>query len=469
MIALALIAAALLGAGIAYLWGRGRYSTVEAQLAASLNAQNRLSAEKQAAEESKQTAEAARESIGRDLLREQTERQAMERRMAEREAEFKVMGQRFQAEFENLANRIFDEKDKVFRERSAKAMDDAVKPLRDKLGEFQKTVTETERHRIEQSAALKEQIKSLSQLNETMRGEAANLTKALKGDSKVQGNWGEMILERLLEKSGLERDREYSVQGAATTDEGRRLMPDVVLHLPDDKHLVIDAKVSLTAYERYIAADDESSQDKYAKAHVDSLRAHIKGLSAKNYPQLYGLKSVDFVLLFVPVEPAFSLAMRNRDELFMEAFQQNVVLVTPTTLLATLRTIAHVWKQEKQSQNVVRIAEEAGRLHDKFAGLLSDLDRLGGQMQTANKTYDGAMKKLSEGTGNLVGRVDKLRKLGASAKKPLPPAWRERALLTGDEDSDEEDGAVDDTILPQAPDANAASQPAAGAPQEGLF
>ncbi len=368
-------------------------------------------------------------SLQERLAREEEQRGATEKLMRQKEADFQDLAQRFQNDFQVLADRIFEAKDKAFREKSKADMDALLKPLQDKLGSFHEAVQASDRRRVAESSQLKEQIKHLSELNETMRAEANSLTNALKGDSKVQGDWGEVILERLLESSGLERDREYTVQTSQRTEDGRQLRPDVVLHLPDQKNLVIDAKVSLTAYERYASTKEGPARDLQAKAHLESLRQHVRGLSDKNYTQLYGIDGVDFVLLFIPIEPAFSLALRQQEDFFLEAFRRNVVLVTPSTLLATLRTIAQVWRQEKQHKNVARIAEEAGKLHDKFVGLLEDMERLGRQFGTAQKTYDGALKKLSTGTGNLVGRVDRLRVLGAKAQKQIPDAFKDAAAV----------------------------------------
>lgn len=418
------LVALLAGAALGYWAGLGRGRAAEARLE---ERDARLEALRREAETVDQRMEALRAEHGalqERLAREETLRAESEKRIREKEADFADLSARFRAEFQNLAHEIFEAKDKAFREKSGRELDTLLKPLREKLTGFQELVQETDRRRLTEATQLKEQIKQLSELNETMRAEAVSLTNALKGDSKVQGDWGEVILERLLERSGLERGREYTVQNSMRTEDGRQLRPDVVLHLPDDKHLVIDAKVSLTAYERYAGAEEGPARDAQAKAHLESLRAHVKGLSEKNYTQLYGLDGVDFVLLFIPVEPAFSLALRQQEDFYLEAFRQNVVLVTPSTLLATLRTIAQVWRQEKQHRNVALIADEAGKLHDKFTLLLEDLERLGKQFETAQKTYEGTMNKLATGRGNLVGRVDRLRVLGAKARKEMPEAFR---------------------------------------------
>ena len=278
-------------------------------------------------------------------------------------------------------------------------------------------------------ASLKEQLLGLKDLNQQMTKEATNLTRALKGDSKMQGNWGELVLERVLEKSGLEKNREYFVQQSFTLEDGSRLMPDVVLQLPDGKKMIIDSKVSLTSYERYINAD-EADRVPYLKAHLNSLKKHIDQLSEKNYQDLYDMASPDFVLMFIPIEPAFAIALNEDNTLYNKAFEQNIVIVTPTTLLATLRTIDSIWANEKQHQNALEIAKQAGALYDKFEGLITDLTGVGKKIDAAKSDYAAAMNKLVEGNGNLISRVENLKKMGAKAKKSLPEAIINRAIDT---------------------------------------
>ena len=390
-----------------------------------------------------------KDQLGRDLERIQTEQRSLELRMAEKQREFVETQDRLRQDFEHLANRIFEEKNKSFQEQSRKEIGEAINPLRERIFEFQGHIQRVQEKQTEQGAQLKEQILQLTSLNKDMLQDARNLTNALKGDSKTQGNWGEMILESVLEKSGLEKGREYEVQASGTTEEGRRLQPDVVLNLPGGKFIILDSKVSLTAYERFTTTDNSEEQEKYARAHVESLRNHIKQLSAKDYPSLYGVKTQDFVLLFIPIEPAFTLALRYDDNLYMDAFGKNVVLVTPSTLLATLRTIKHIWKQENQSRNVRLIATEAGRLHDKFVGLIDDLRKLGQHLDRSQAAYQDTFKKLSEGSGNLVSKVDKLRKLGAKATKEIPADLREHAMLDDEmemEETDDENANEDNTM-----------------------
>jgi len=260
-----------------------------------------------------------------------------------------------------------------------------------------------------------------------MTKETLNLTKALKGDSKTQGNWGELVLERVLEKSGLEKDREYFVQQSFTNDEGKRIMPDVVIHLPDNKKMIVDSKVSLTAYEKYVNSEEDTEQEVFLKEHLISLKRHVEQLSEKKYEDIYKIESPDFVLLFVPIEPAFALALNEDNTLYNKAFERNIVIVTPTTLLATLRTIDTMWNNEKQQRNALEIARQAGALYDKFEGLLKDLISIGKKIDATKADYSLAMNKLVEGRGNLITSVEKLKKMGAKAKKTLPQSIIERA------------------------------------------
>ena len=259
----------------------------------------------------------------------------------------------------------------------------------------------------------------LSEQSAKLSKDAENLTKALKSDVKAQGNWGEVILERILEKSGLTKNQEYFIQNSITTEDGKRFQPDVIIKLPEDKNVIVDSKVSLIAYERFSSAENVEEQQGHLKEHIASIKAHVKGLSDKNYQSLYGIDGLDFVLLFIPIEGAFSAAVQYDNTLFQDAFDKNVVIVSTSTLLATLRTIASIWKQEKQTQNAIEIARQGGALYDKFVGLTEDLLNLGKQMDTAKKSYEGAMNKISSGSGNLIKRADDLRKLGLKTSKQI--------------------------------------------------
>jgi DNA recombination protein RmuC len=284
---------------------------------------------------------------------------------------------------------------------------------------------------------LRQQIIGLKELNEQMSKEANNLTKALKGDSKIQGNWGELVLERVLEKSGLEKDREYFVQNSFVNDEGKRVLPDVVIHLPDNNKMVIDSKVSLVAYERYMNEEDDELRKGHLNAHVSSIKKHIEQLSAKNYHDLYKIESPDFVLLFVPIEPAFALVVNTDENLYAWAFEKNIVIVTPATLLATLRTIDTMWNNEKQQQNALEIATQAGRLYDQFVNLTEDLIKVGNQLNTVKGSYDSSMKKLT-GKGNLVSKVESIKKLGIKQRKHL----NEKLVKKSNENSNPDSSAL---------------------------
>lgn len=344
----------------------------------------------------------------------------LKERLAEQKEELGKIREQFRDEFKNLANDILEEKSKKFTEHNREKMDQLLKPLSEKIVEFQRRVEEAHKEDIKGRSSLDRHLKTLQELNTKMSEEAKNLTKALKGDSKRQGNWGEVILQRILEKSGLTKGREYETQISTKTEDGRRLQPDVIVKLPDNKKLVIDSKVSLTAYEEYASSDDASGQEQALRRHVRSLRAHVKGLSNKNYEQIHGFQSPDFVLMFIPIEPAFGVAMQNDPDLYNEAFDKNIIIVSPTTLLATLATIENVWKQEYQNENAMEIAARGGALYDKFVLFVESLEDIGTRIRQTQKSYDEAMNRLQTGSGNLVGQAEKLRKLGARASKKLP-------------------------------------------------
>ncbi len=331
----------------------------------------------------------------------------------------------FRDQFKVLANEILEEKSQRFSEQNRTSLEQLLNPLGEKIKNFEKKVDDTYKEDVRDRISLKEQITQLSELNSKMTLEAGNLTRALKGESKAQGSWGEVILERILERSGLQKDREYIIQPSYTSD-GRRRQPDVIIHLPDNKHLIIDSKVSLVAYERFVSAEDDGERVQAVKAHILSIRRHLKDLSGKNYQNLYGINSPDFVLLFMPVEPSFGLAMQNEPELYNEAFDKNIVMVSPTTLLATLATISNVWKQEYQNRNAMEIAEAGGKLYDKFVGFTEDLVELGRRLDQTQKSYEGAMNKLQDGRGNLVRQAERIRELGARNSKNLPASVTSR-------------------------------------------
>lgn len=367
-----------------------------------------------------------KEFLNSELIRRNAENENLELKMNEQAKELAKIQEKFTKEFENLANKILDSKTEKFTKQNKENLDQVLKPLQEKIDKFEKKVEETHKESIDRHAMLRQQIIGLKELNEQMSKEAVNLTKALKGDSKLRGNWGELVLERVLEKSGLEKDREYFVQGSFTSEDGRRVLPDVVLHLPDNKKMIIDSKVSLVAYERFVNEEDETQRGKELKEHVSSLKRHVEQLSAKNYQDIYEIESPDFVLLFVPIEPAFAVAINHDNSLYNWAFEKNIVIVTPTTLLATLRTVDTMWSNEKQQQNAIEIARQAGALYDSFTNLTDELIKVGKQIGTVQGTYESAMKKLT-GRGNLITRVEKLKKLGAKASKSLDEKLIKRA------------------------------------------
>ncbi|MBF6607903.1 MAG: DNA recombination protein RmuC [Flavobacterium sp.] len=351
----------------------------------------------------------------------------LHQRHVEQKNEVDQLQQKFTKEFENLANKILDEKSVKFTEQNKVNLANILSPLQDKILHFEKKVEDTHKESIDYHAALRQQILGLREMNEQMSRETLNLTKALKGDSKMQGNWGELVLERVLEKSGLEKGREYEMQRSYTNEHGQRVLPDVVINLPDGKKMIVDSKVSLTAYEKCINEEDDALRAAFLKEHVNSIRRHVEQLGEKNYHDLYQIESPDFVLLFIPIEPAFAMALNEDSALYNKAFEKNIVIVTPSTLLATLRTIDSMWANQKQQENAFEIARQAGALYDKFEGFVSDLIRVGKRIDESKSEYQGAMNKLIDGKGNLISSVERLKKMGAKAKKALPETIIKRA------------------------------------------
>jgi len=358
----------------------------------------------------------------------------LEQRLLEQKAEVEELQKKFTSEFENLANKILDDKSRRFTEQNKENMDVILNPLKEKISDFEKKVNDVYINETKERASLAEQIKNLHELNKQMTEEANNLTKALKGDSKTQGNWGEFILESIIEKSGLERGREFLIQETIKNEDGTILRPDIIIRLPEEKSMIIDSKVSLKAYELYCSTEDDIERKSALNEHVSSIRRHIKGLSPKDYQNMYGILSLDFVLMFIPIEPAFALAVQNDSNIFYEAFEKNIVIVSPTTLLATLRTISSIWKQEKQNRNAMEIAKQSGALYDKFVGFVEDLINIGKKLDNTKESYTEAMKKLHEGSGNLVRRVENIKQLGAKSTKSINSSLLDRA----DEDDNEQ-------------------------------
>lgn len=375
----------------------------------------------------KETIRNEKDSLAIQLSKKEVDFENLWERNKEQKDEVEKLQEKFTKEFENLANKILEEKSNKFTEQNKENMKNILSPLQDKIQLFEKKVEDTHKESIDYHAALRQQIVGLQEMNLQMSKETLNLTKALKGDSKMQGNWGELVLERVLEKSGLEKGREYEVQQSFTSEDGNRVFPDVVINLPDGKKMIVDSKVSLTAYEKYINEEDDALKIIYLKEHVNSIRRHVEQLGNKSYQDLYQIESPDFVLLFIPIEPAFAIALNEDTTMYNKAFEKNIVIVTPATLLATLRTIDSMWTNQKQQENAFEIARQAGALYDKFEGFVADLIRIGKKIDETKTEYSGAMNKLVDGSGNLIVRVEKLKKMGAKAKKALPESILARA------------------------------------------
>jgi DNA recombination protein RmuC len=356
-------------------------------------------------------------ALTNNLASSEADNRNLEEKLDERKQEINELQEKFALQFKNLANEIFEEKSKKFTEQNKSNIFDLLRPLGEKIVEFEKRVESSQKDSIARNSALREQLENLQRLNLQMTREAENLTRALKGDSKTQGAWGEFILESILEKSGLERDREYTIQESFTTAEGR-LRPDVIIRLPDNKQVIIDSKVSLTAYNNFVNSENEEEKKIALKAHLMSIRQHMKGLADKNYQHI-SESGLDFIIMFIPIEPAYILAIQSEKGLYEEALEKRIVFVSPTLLIPSLQLIKNVWKQENQSRNVIEIANKAGELYDKFVGFSEDLMKLGNQLNTSKTTYEEAMKKLVSGSGNLVRRVEELKKLGAKASKSI--------------------------------------------------
>lgn len=347
---------------------------------------------------------------------------AQQEKIQEQKAEVEQIRQNFQREFENIANKLLEEKSQKFTEANKNSLDLLLNPLKENIKLFEEKVEKVYKAESDERNVLKGEIGKLMELNKQISEEANNLTKALKADTKKQGNWGEVILDRILEASGLIEGESYTKQGKGLNlvdEDGNRFQPDVIINLPDNKHIVIDSKVSLLAYEKLVNCDTEEERESYIKQHILSIKGHINGLGGKNYQDLYGINSPDFVLLFVPIESSFVIAIQRDLELFEFAWNKKVVMVTPSTLLATLKTVASIWKQEQQTKNAIDIATKAGALYDKFVGFITDLKKIGDNLDRSKEAYNEAFGKLSAGSGNLVGRVEVLRKLGAKATKQI--------------------------------------------------
>jgi DNA recombination protein RmuC len=366
------------------------------------------------------------QSLSNQLIKVSSELDSEKRISQEKLEQFNESKKQLTDQFRNLAQDILEEKSQRFATQNQQNLDLILKPLQEKISDFRKRVDDVYSEEVKERASLQAEIKSLNALNLQMSQDANALTKALRGDSKAQGNWGELVLETILENCGLRKGHEFDVQDTQRTEEGNVVYPDVVIHLPESKHVVIDSKVSIAAYTRSVQTDDPDIQKIELTAHVNSIRAHMNGLSAKNYQSLYGLGSIDFVLMFIPIEPAFLTAIGHQSNLFQDALAKNIVLVCPSTLHATVRTIAHVWRQEHQNRNALEIARLCGAMYDKFVGFVDDLDGVGKSISQTQKNYDEAYKKLTTGNGNLVRSAQRVKELGVKPNKSLPNALIEK-------------------------------------------
>lgn len=399
---------------------------------------NQLEEQKKELSHEKQTKEDIRilkEDYAIRLSKKEVDFENLVEKNREQKLEVEKLQEKFSKEFQLLANKILEEKSKKFTDQNELNIKNILNPLQEKIKNFEKRVEDSNKESITRHSAMQQQLINLQELNLQITKEASNLTRALKGDTKMQGNWGEMVLERVLEKSGLKKDSEYTVQNSFSTEEGKRVLPDVIIHLPGDKKMIVDSKVSLIAYERFINEEDENQKPIWIKEHVNSVKKHVDQLSAKNYHNLYEMESPDFVLLFIPLEPAFAVALQQEPQLYNLAFEKNIVIVTPSTLLATLRTIDSMWQNDRQHNNAIEIAKQAGRLYDQFKNLLDDLEKVGKQLNTVQNTYTSSMTKLT-GRGNLLTRVENLKILGAKASKQIDQKWIKRAA--DDEIDDDE-------------------------------
>lgn len=362
----------------------------------------------------------------------------LKERLDEQKVEIGKMEERMKTEFKNLANEIMEEKSRKFTEQNREKLDEILKPFNDNLKDFRKKVEETHIEGEKGRASLFTKIKDLEELNVRISNEANALTKALKGESKTQGSWGEMILETILEKSGLVKDREFYKQSSFLSDEGRRLQPDFIVKYPGDRSIVIDAKVSLTAYEKYCDTDNEKEKESQLKAHLLSVKTHINELATKNYQDIYKINTLDFVMMFMPVEPAYFVAIQYDSNLWNYAYEKRILIISPTNLITALKMVESMWRQEYQNRNVLEIAAQGGALYDDFVLFSERLLKLGRKLDDAREHYDETMKKLSTGKGNLVGRVNKLKTLGVRTRKNLPPE-----ILNEDSDSENETQSIE--------------------------
>ncbi|MCA6078972.1 DNA recombination protein RmuC [Fulvivirga sedimenti] len=428
----------LIGGIVAWLWTKNRLSEeVDKERSAAENYRVRYEDALNDLEGMKKEVAGEREKVldlNRDLSTSEANYRNLEERLKQQKEELENIREKFSLEFKNLANQIFEEKSKKFTEQNRSNIGDLLNPLKERIEKFEEKVERSSKESIQWNTALKEQLNHLKDLNQQVTKEAVNLTKALRGDSKTQGNWGEMQLEAILSKTGLEKDIHYFTEQNFKNEEGRNQRLDFIIRMPDDKYLVLDSKVSLTAYSQYFDTDDENIRKECLQKHMVSINGHIKLLSSKNYQNLYDINQPDYVMMFIANEPALTIALREDPNLYERALENNIVLVSTSTLMATLRTISYIWKQDLQNKNALEIARQAGSLYDKFTAFTDDLVKVGKNLEQTQGNYREAMKKLSEGRGNLVRKAEKLRELGAKTSKNMDNRLIDRA---GDEENDD--------------------------------
>ena len=418
-----------IGAGIAWLMTRSKFTTDTQKMTSSiLIEQERNKTMDDQVRELKRDLENERQKVleaNNNLAAAEADYRNIQEKLQDQKKELENLNEKFTAQFKNLANDIFEEKSKKFTDQNKSNMLDLLKPLGEKIVDFERKVEDTHKDSITRNSALREQLENLQRLNLQMTKEAENLTRALKGDSKTQGAWGEFILESILEKSGLERDREYTIQESFTTEEGR-FRPDIIIRLPEKRHVIIDSKVSLTAYNNFVNATSDDEKIVALKAHLLSIRQHLKGLSEKNYQKISD-RNLDFIIMFIPIEPAYILAIQSEKKLYEEALEKRIVFVSPTLLIPSLQLIKNVWKQEYQNRNSQEIARHATSLYEKFAGFTNDLIDIGNQLRKTQTSYENAMSKLATGNGNLVKSVERFKALGLKPSKSVDQRLLDRA------------------------------------------
>lgn len=419
----------IVGAGIAWFMARFKFTSDTQRIqAAVLVEQERSKSLELHIAELKRDLESERKNAleaHNSLAAAEADYRNVQEKLIDQKKELENLNEKFAAQFKNLANEIFEEKSKKFTDQNKSNMFDLLKPLGEKIVEFERKVEDTHKDTITRNSALKEQLENLQRLNLQMTREAENLTKALKGDSKTQGAWGEFILESILEKSGLEKDREYTIQESFTTEEGR-FRPDIIIRLPEKRHVIIDSKVSLTAYNNFVNAATDEEKITALKAHLISIRQHLKGLSEKNYQKISD-RNLDFIIMFIPIEPAYILAIQSDKRLYEEALEKRIVFVSPTLLIPSLQLIKNVWKQEYQNRNSQEIAKHATSLYEKFAGFTNDLIDIGNQLKKTQTSYENAMNKLATGNGNLVKSAERFKALGLKPTKAIDQRLLDRA------------------------------------------